>query len=73
MKYFVHTLLFTVMLISFVSCSNKNTTNINTENKKINIVTTIFPEYDWVKNIIGDKISQYDLTILYNTGTDLHS
>ncbi len=73
MKYFVYTLLFTVMLISFISCSNKNTTNINNENKKINIVTTIFPEYDWVKNIVGDKFSQYDLTMLYNTGTDLHS
>lgn len=37
---------------------------------KLNIVTTIFPIYDWVKNIAGDKA---EITMLLNKGTDLHS
>ena len=73
MKYFVYCITFFVILVSFVSCSNNKSANIKTNSKKISIVTTIFPEYDWVKNIIGDKISNFDITMLYNTGTDLHS
>lgn len=42
-------------------------------NGKLKIVTTIFPEYDWVKEIAGDKISNIDLTLLLDNGVDLHS
>ena len=42
-------------------------------NGKLKIVTTIFPEYDWVKEIAGDKISDIDLTLLLDNGVDLHS
>ncbi|MBR4344111.1 MAG: zinc ABC transporter substrate-binding protein [Lachnospiraceae bacterium] len=74
-----------VMLIagSLSACSNKQNTNNkqdsqavsdnNTGAKRLNIVTTIFPEYDWVKNVIGDKIDQIDLTMLLDNGVDLHS
>ena len=37
------------------------------------IVTTIFPEYDWVNNILGDKASNAELTMLLDNGVDLHS
>ena len=73
MKHFIYCIIFLVILVSFVSCSNNNPANIKTNSKKISIVTTIFPEYDWVKNIIGDKFSNFDITMLYNAGTDLHS
>lgn len=73
MKHFIYCIIFFVILVSFVSCSNNNPANIKTNSKKISIVTTIFPEYDWVKNIIGDKFSNFDITMLHNAGTDLHS
>lgn len=41
--------------------------------KKISIVTTIFPIYDWTKNILGDKAKDAELTMLLDSGTDLHS
>ncbi|MBR5336413.1 MAG: zinc ABC transporter substrate-binding protein [Lachnospiraceae bacterium] len=41
--------------------------------KKISIVTTIFPEYDWVKNVLGDSSSNADITLLLDKGVDLHS
>lgn len=40
---------------------------------KLNIVTTIFPEYDWVREILGDRAEQVNLTMLLDSGVDLHS
>ena len=42
-------------------------------NKKYSIVCTIFPEYDWIKNVLGDKAEDFDVTLLLKSGTDLHS
>ncbi len=39
----------------------------------ISIVTTIFPEYDWVKNILGDNPAGAEITMLLDNGVDLHS
>ena len=40
---------------------------------KMSIVTTIFPEYDWVRELLGDKASGADLTLILGNGVDLHS
>ena len=40
---------------------------------KTKIVTTIFPEYDWVKEILGNNIKDAELTLLIGNGVDLHS
>ena len=40
--------------------------------KKISVVTTIFPIYDWVREIVGEN-GQVEVTLLQDTGTDLHS
>ncbi len=42
------------------------------EDAKISVVTTIFPIYDWVREIVGDTDSA-DISILLDTGVDLHS
>ena len=44
-----------------------------TKSNKLQIVTTIFPEYDWVMNVLGDKASDADVTMLLDNGVDLHS
>ena len=43
------------------------------KNDKLTIVATIFPEYDWVMNILGDKAKDADVTLLLDNGVDLHS
>ena len=40
---------------------------------KISIVTTVFPEYDWVMQILGDKADQAEVALLLDYGVDLHS
>ena len=41
--------------------------------KQLSIVTTIFPEYDWVREILGDKADSAEITMLLDNGVDLHS
>ena len=40
---------------------------------KLSIVTTIFPEYDWVMQILGDKTENAGVAMLLDNGVDLHS
>jgi len=39
----------------------------------LSVVTTIFPEYDWVMNVLGDRTDSVDVTMLLDSGVDLHS
>lgn len=46
---------------------------INVQNEKLSIVCTIFPEYDWVNQILGEDREQVEVTLLLDNGVDLHS
>ena len=48
-----------------------NTPNTNTD--KLEIVTTIFPEYDWTREILGKNPANAEVTMLLDNGVDLHS
>ncbi|MBQ4464569.1 MAG: ZinT/AdcA family metal-binding protein, partial [Oscillospiraceae bacterium] len=39
----------------------------------LSIVCTIFPEYDWVREILGDHAENAEITYLLQNGVDLHS
>lgn len=60
------------LLIAFIliGCGNNNAT---VKNDKLSIVATIFPEYDWVCEILGDKAENVEVTMLLDNGVDLHS
>lgn len=60
------------LLIAFIliGCGNNNAT---AKNDKLSIVATIFPEYDWVNEILGDKVKNVEVTMLLDNGVDLHS
>lgn len=57
-----------LMGVSMCACSF-----LTTSSDKLSIVTTIFPEYDWVRNIACDNIGNIDLTLLCDNGVDMHS
>lgn len=79
MKKLVSILLITVMVIFGISAcgqkssSTKDSATEKTTDKKIKVVTTIFPEYDWVKEIAGEESKNMELTTLLDNGVDLHS
>lgn len=47
-------------------------TNAFAASKK-SIVCVTYPEYDWVMNILGEQTAAFDVILLQNNGTDLHS
>ena len=67
--------------------SGKNATRKNAESEntieqnsiekgnsnKISIVCTTFPQYDWVKNILGEEAEHFNVTLLLDNGVDMHS
>ena len=66
----------TVALILAMGCltaCGSGAAGANTNKEQLQIVTTIFPEYDWVKNVLGDNPSDAEVTMLLNNGVDLHS
>lgn len=73
MKKIIALFLTLAMCISLlVGCGNTTTPTSKSDNK-LKIVTTIYPEYDWVKQVLGDKAEQADITLLLDEGVDLHS
>ncbi|MCR4939737.1 MAG: metal ABC transporter substrate-binding protein [Treponemataceae bacterium] len=66
--------LFIVILLMTGSIFALGAKDSKTNNKdSLQIVTTIFPEYDWVKNILGNNPANAEITMLLNNGVDLHS
>ena len=64
----------TMVVGLLVGCGKKNDAETGeADSDKLKVVTTIFPEYDWVKDILGDKAGSTDLTMLLSNGVDLHS
>lgn len=55
--------------------NNKSTEDLmnKVSSDKISIVCTTFPQYDWVKNIIGKEDNRFDVTLLLDNGVDMHS
>ena len=50
-------------------CGKKNNAETGeSDSNKLSVVTTIFPEYDWVREILGDKAESTDLTMLLSNG-----
>ena len=71
MKKITALLLALFMLVgALAGCGKQNDTN---QTDKLSIVTTIFPEYDWVREILGDKADNAEITMLLDNGVDLHS
>ena len=62
-----------MMMSSLVGCGKKNDTANADKTDKLKVVTTIFPEYDWVKEILGEKAGDAEITMLLDKGGDLHS
>lgn len=71
MKKITVLLLALFMLVgALAGCGKQNDTN---QTDKLIIVTTIFPEYDWVREILGEKADNAEITMLLDNGVDLHS
>ncbi len=67
-KYFKTITLLIIITFLFTACST--VPNSNNKDGKINIVTTIFPQYDFAKQVGGDKVN---VRMLVTPGGESHS
>ena len=74
MKKIIALLLALLMAVGMLAgCGKQKDDDTTDTTDKLSIVTTIFPEYDWVRQILGDKADNADVTMLLDNGVDLHS
>lgn len=66
LKKVIAILLALLMIFAAVGCGRAK------KDDRFTVVCTIFPIYDWVKNLVGD-IAGVEVILLVNNGTDLHS
>lgn len=59
-----------VMVLTLSACSSAPGI---TEDGKLKIVTTIWPEYEWVNAVLGDNPANAQVTLLVDSGVDPHS
>ncbi|MEE1282013.1 MAG: metal ABC transporter substrate-binding protein [Acutalibacteraceae bacterium] len=59
-------LVFLLLVITFTGCTSSE----KTDNGKINIVSTIFPQYDFAREIVGDRAN---LKMLIQPGGESHT
>ena len=70
MKRFI--LIFAVAVLAF-GCLTACGKGGKSDDGKLKIVATIFPEYDWVRCILGDNPAGAEITLMLDSGVDLHS
>ena len=64
------------LLTLFVACgsdTDKKVSEKATSEKKVTVVATIYPQYAWLKEILGNRADSLGLTLLIKNGMDLHS
>lgn len=70
MKMLVWLLVVFMSSVALAGCAGNIQSSKNTSNKKMSIVTTIFPIYDFTRAIVGDKAT---VTMLVSPGASIHS
>ncbi|WP_276709340.1 metal ABC transporter substrate-binding protein [Eubacterium ruminantium] len=56
------------IILNVTACGKKSK-----DSGKVEIVCTIFPEYDWAKELVKGKEDKFNVTLLMGNGTDLHN
>ena len=57
-----------IVCILLITCFSQN--KVEKNNEKIQIIATLFPQYDFAKHIVGDKA---DVKLLLNSGVETHN
>ena len=71
--FLIVVVLLSIIIITGCSGDEASQTGLE-EGERISIVVQIFPQYDWVRQIIGEeKLHRFDLTFLLSSGVDTHS
>ncbi len=74
-KNLIIMLLLCICMCTMFGCSKEagNSSSKGDDDSKLSIVCTTFPQYDWVREILGEQADSMNLTLLLDDGIDLHS
>ena len=80
MRYCKLLIVLIVLSALLLGCGRNNstgatgsTTRPDVKGKPISVVATVFPAYDWARQIIGEDNERVALTLLLDKGADFHS
>ena len=76
MKRFTAVIAASILLVTLLAGCRDSQPGADTgadSSERIRIVATIFPQYDWTRQIIGDNMDNFELILLQDTLVDLHS
>ncbi len=59
------------LVLAGMACGGGN--SVPAPDDGIRIVATVFPEYDWTREILGENPADAELVLLLDSGVDLHS
>ena len=62
---------FLAVTLLLAACGTKSETEGAA--KKISVIAVTYPQYDWLKNVLGERADAVDLKLLIKNGADLHS
>ena len=68
-RFLAITLVYIMLAVILTGCSQYSTGS----DGNISVVCTSFPQYDWTRQILGDKTDNFELVLLMNNWTDLHN
>ena len=71
-KLLMTALALALLLTALGGCAASEKTEAQ-PNGGLKIVTTVFPVFDWTKNVLGDRAQTHSLQLLLKDGVDLHS
>lgn len=57
------------LLSAFAGCKKSS----RPKDGAFSVVVTVYPAYDWLRNVLGDRAEQFDIKVLQDSGVDLHS
>lgn len=64
---------FAILAATGMTVSAFSAQNVSGAKDSLSVVAAIFPAYDWAREVIGDNTETADLTLLLDSGVDLHS
>lgn len=77
MKKYIAILLSAVMIMCGLTACGGSASGGDTAggsgSDKLTVVTTVFPQYDWTRAVLGELADDINLVLLIDDGTDIHS
>lgn len=73
MKFFnklIPIITMSILIIAIVGCNNQEESQVDQNNSKKQVIATLFPQYDFVKQIAKDNV---EVTLLLPPGVESHS